>query len=83
MRKELIPACKDQACLVTTQCNTFGKRRLLLQVKCKKRLQETTRAVTYNEVASHVLGKIGQRIVEVLLILSQSGAHLPGFGPQH
>ncbi|KAL3140382.1 hypothetical protein ABBQ38_004643 [Trebouxia sp. C0009 RCD-2024] len=46
---------------------------MLLLVKCKKRLVASTGAVTYNEVASHVLGKIGQRVVEVLLILSQSG----------
>ena len=45
-----------------------------LQVKCKKRLEATAGVVTYNEVAATVLGKIGQRIVEVLLILSQSGA---------
>jgi len=42
-------------------------------VKCKKRLESTAGVVTYNEVAATVLGKTGQRIVEVLLILSQSG----------
>ena len=56
----------------------------LLQVKCKKRLEATAGVVTYNEVAATVLGKTGQRNVEVLLILSQSGTapcccstHLP------
>ena len=42
-------------------------------MKCKKRLESTAGVVTYNEVAATVLGKTGQRIVEVLLILSQSG----------
>ncbi|KAL0023628.1 hypothetical protein WJX77_008721 [Trebouxia sp. C0004] len=46
---------------------------MLLLVKCKKRLESTAGVVTYNEVAATVLGKTGQRIVEVLLILSQSG----------
>ena len=45
-----------------------------MQVKCKKRLEHSG-IVTYSEVASHVLGPWGQRIVEVLLILSQSGAN--------
>ena len=68
--------CQRQAYLDTAHCQHLVKT-VPLQVKCKKRLQATTRAVTYNEVASHVLGKVGQRIVEVLLILSQSGAHVP------
>ncbi len=42
-------------------------------MKCKKRLESTAGVVTYNEVAATMLGKTGQRIVEVLLILSQSG----------
>ena len=46
-------------------------------MKCKKRLESTAGVVTYNEVAATVLGKAGQRIVEVLLILSQSGEPCP------
>lgn len=62
-----------QGTIVMVIIATLNLHCMLLLVKCKKKLEATTGVVTYNEVASHVLGKAGQRIVEVLLILSQSG----------
>ena len=48
---------------------------MLVQVKCKRRL-EAAAVVSYSEVVRHTLGRPGQLLVELLLIMSQMGRWL-------
>ena len=48
---------------------------MLVQVKCKRRL-EAAAVVSYSEVVRHTLGRPGQLFVELLLIMSQMGKWL-------
>eukprot|EP00891_Asterochloris_glomerata_P007096 jgi/Astpho2/7096/Aster-01925 len=45
---------------------------MMLLVKCKRRLQAAA-VVSYSEVVRHTLGRPGQLLVELLLIMSQMG----------